>query len=96
MPFIICLLLDYVTILIIKTNTIEDIYKHNSKKAKHKEMNWIILILMEVKLIYIYWSSKDLNSNWSLLNQNEVLHKSFEYINKITTLLKYSGRILIC
>ena len=75
-------LLDYNKQPKIKTITIKDFndYKFNEGKTERNELNYINTFKSWINNIFID-HKKDLNFNWFVLNQNEVLFKLFEYRN---------------
>jgi hypothetical protein len=75
-------LLDYKTVPKIKTITIKDFkdYKFNEGKTQRNELNYINTFKSWINNIFTD-HKKDLNFNWFVLNQNEVLLKLFEYRN---------------
>ena len=76
-------LLDYKTVPKIKTITIKDFYnyKFNEGKTQRNELNYINTFKSWINNIFTN-HNKDLNFNWFVLNQNEVLFDLFEYRNK--------------
>ena len=76
-------LLDYKTVPKIKTITIKDFYnyKFNEGKTQRNELNYINTFKSWINNIFSN-HNKDLNFNWFVLNQNEVLFDLFEYRNK--------------
>ena len=75
-------LLDYKTVPKIKTITIKDFkdYKFNESKTQRSELNYINTFKSWINNIFTE-HNKDINFNWFVLNQNEVLFKLFEYRN---------------
>ena len=75
-------LLDYTKQPKIKTITIKDFndYKFNAGKTERNELNYINTFKSWINNIFID-HKKDINFNWFILNQNEILFKLFEYRN---------------
>ena len=75
-------LLDYKTAPKIKTISIKDFkdYKFNESKTQRNELNYINTFKSWINNIFTE-HNKDINFNWFVLNQNEVLFKLFEYRN---------------
>ena len=75
-------LLDYKTVPKIKTITIKDFYnyKFNEGKTERNELNYINTFKSWINNIFTD-RQKEINFNWFVLNQNEVLLKLFEYRN---------------
>ena len=75
-------LLDYNKQPKIKTITIKDFndFKFNKGKTQRNELNYINTFKAWINKIFTD-HKKDLNFNWFVLNQNEVLFKLFEYRN---------------
>jgi hypothetical protein len=66
----------------ITTITIKDFdnYKFNEGKTQRNELNHINTFKSWINNVFTY-HQKELNFNWFVLNQNEVLYKLFEHRN---------------